>query len=302
VDRARQLFNLLNPLYTDELDVYKYFLKWLVGMVRTAQGRREYNELILLLVGGEGVGKTTFFKLFLPEALARYVVDQSKDLLDTKDARLNMTSNLVMVVDEAGSVTAVQFSTMNEMATKSKIDERALYGKHTETHPRHCSIGATSNTPSFIRSPHGSRRYTAVHIGAPVDRAALIALDKDQLFAQLFALANSDFSQYLTHEEVTALSDYNLNHCTIPEDTLTFELFRPVRQGEAGRWFSLSVIFEKIVHRAAYRDLSIEMLELVLKRRGIPLRQTPVGMRYYLVLKDGCELEREQMWNPYNEA
>jgi hypothetical protein len=55
------------------------------------------------------------------------------------------------------------------------------------------------------------------------------------------------------------------------------------------------------VHRAAYRDLSIEMLELVLKRRGIPLRQTPVGMRYYLVLKDGCEIEREQMWNPYNE-
>jgi hypothetical protein len=303
VDRVHEMFACFGLQFADELDLEKYFHKWFLGFMNCALGRKgKYNELILGIVGPQGVGKTTFFHRLLPEPLQRYMAEVSKELLDTKDTRIALTANLLMLADEVGLLEPKQFSMMNQLTTMDRVKERMAYAKLVEEMLRRASLCVTANEPNFLRSEHGSRRWVLLMVES-VATERLEAVDKMQLFAQLLSEVRAGvLSQFMTAEEVAELSEFNFRHAKFLEARLFDLLFARVPEGERGEWFAIDEIFAHLESSAAHRALDPGILTKVLEHRGIPKKMTPAGERYFVLVKDGVHRESERHWNPFNEV
>jgi hypothetical protein len=303
VDRVHEMFACFGLQFADELDLEKYFHKWFLGFMNCALGRKgKYNELILGIVGPQGVGKTTFFHRLLPEPLQRYMAEVSKELLDTKDTRIALTANLLMLADEVGLLEPKQFSMMNQLTTMDRVKERMAYAKLVEEMLRRASLCVTANEPNFLRSEHGSRRWVLLMVES-VATERLEAVDKMQLFAQLLSEVRAGvLSQFMTAEEVAELSEFNFRHAKFLEARLFDLLFARVPEGERGEWFAIDEIFAHLESSAAHRALDPGILSKVLEHRGIPKKMTPAGERYFVLVKDGVHRESERHWNPFNEV
>jgi predicted P-loop ATPase len=303
VDRVHEMFACFGLQFADELDLEKYFHKWFLGFMNCALGRKgKYNELILGIVGPQGVGKTTFFHRLLPEPLQRYMAEVSKELLDTKDTRIALTANLLMLADEVGLLEPKQFSMMNQLTTMDRVKERMVYAKLVEEMLRRASLCVTANEPNFLRSEHGSRRWVLLMVES-VATERLEAVDKMQLFAQLLSEVRAGvLSQFMTAEEVAELPDFNFRHAKFLEARLFDLLFARVPEGERGEWFAIDEIFAHLESSAAHRALDPGILSKVLEHRGIPKKMTPAGERYFVLVKDGVHRESERHWNPFNEV
>lgn len=79
----------------------KYFTRWLVGMVAQHLGRRNStNNYILILMGEQGKGKSTFFRELTPKELRRYFCVKSNGAFTDKDDRLRLAENALVCMEE----------------------------------------------------------------------------------------------------------------------------------------------------------------------------------------------------------
>ncbi len=133
---------------------------WLVGAVTRGYEPGCKLDEVLLLYGGQGVGKSTFISRFCPdtdfflENLAR---------IDDKDALQVLRGKWVVVFDE---MLAQKRSDMRELSKSflvSRVDTfRPAYGRRFENHKRRCCFAATTNEKYMLTDRTGNRRYLPV--------------------------------------------------------------------------------------------------------------------------------------------
>jgi hypothetical protein len=304
VDRVSWLFDYLPLQYaTDEehAQFRELFHKYLLGSVRCVLGG-PYNELVLVLNGGESAGKTRFSRLLTPPALKGYGRDLQKSELGTKDGRIAMGSNFHIRLDEIQGMTQQEFHVFNAAATAAHIDERHAYARAVSSQRRRCTFVATTNKPDFVRTPNGSRRCLILTFAEQANIEYLEDnFDIDQLYAQLYKESQTEAEQYPTPEEVKLVTGHNFSICTIRERDFLPQYYREVRRGEAGEWHTSSEILDDISPRFGNVKLDLEMLEEVLSRSGFERKFAPSGWAYYIKKKSGMEREADKGWNPYNE-
>jgi hypothetical protein len=304
VDRVSWLFDYL-PLKYDSKKKHEQFRelfhKFLLGSVRCALGG-PYNELVLVLNGGESAGKTRFSRLLTPPALKRYGRDLQRNELSTKDGRIAMGSNFHIRLDEIQGMTQQEFHVFNAAATMAHISERHAYARNVSSQRRRCTFITTTNKPDFVRTPNGSRRCLILTFEENANIEYLKNnFDVDQLYAQLYKEAQTDAPQYPTSEEVKLVTAHNFSICTIRERDFLPRFYREVRMGEAGEWHTSAEIMEDISPRFGNVRLNLEMLEEVLSRSGFVRKFSPRGWAYYIKKKTGAEREADKGWNPYNQ-
>jgi hypothetical protein len=304
VDRVSWLFDYLPLQYaTDEehAQFRELFHKYLLGSVRCVLGG-PYNELVLVLNGGESAGKTRFSRLLTPPALKGYGRDLQKSELGTKDGRIAMGSNFHIRLDEIQGMTQQEFHVFNAAATAAHIDERHAYARAVSSQRRRCTFVTTTNKPDFVRTPNGSRRCLILTFAEQANIEYLEDnFDIDQLYAQLYKESQTEAEQYPTPEEVKLVTGHNFSICTIRERDFLPQYYREVRRGEAGEWHTSSEILDDISPRFGNVKLDLEMLEEVLSRSGFERKFAPSGWAYYIKKKSGMEREADKGWNPYNE-
>jgi hypothetical protein len=304
VDRVSWLFDYLPLQYASDEEHAQFrelFHKYLLGSVRCVLGG-PYNELVLVLNGGESAGKTRFSRLLTPPALKGYGRDLQKSELGTKDGRIAMGSNFHIRLDEIQGMTQQEFHVFNAAATAAHIDERHAYARAVSSQRRRCTFVTTTNKPDFVRTPNGSRRCLILTFAEQANIEYLEDnFDIDQLYAQLYKESQTEAEQYPTPEEVKLVTGHNFSICTIRERDFLPQYYREVRRGEAGEWHTSSEILDDISPRFGNVKLDLEMLEEVLSRSGFERKFAPSGWAYYIKKKSGMEREADKGWNPYNE-
>lgn len=163
VDRLFE-FLPLDENYKDDFDLMrKLFETWLVNVVKMAHNtlEKQYRTNgMLILLGGQGARKSTFFSKLMPEkSLFKGDTGLEKD----KDSKIQNTKYILVEWGEIdGTMKSEQTAMLKQFITATSDEYRAPYAKLSEAHPRKTSFCGTVNKTDFLKDETGSRRYWVI--------------------------------------------------------------------------------------------------------------------------------------------
>lgn len=211
VDTLWKTLHLSAAAQENEPFLKKLFIKWLVGCVAIAHNTGETNlQGVLVLKGGQGIGKTTFAKKLVPAGTDWFVEGLSINTKD-KDSVLLATS---FWIGELGELSETfrksSFDELKQFLTRSQDEIRAPYAEHAKNEPRRTANIATVNDDTFLADRTGNRRYWTIDLDY-IDLDTPI--DVNLLWGAVMVLWKDDKVSYgLTLEEIKQLNRINTHY------------------------------------------------------------------------------------------
>jgi predicted P-loop ATPase len=265
--------------------------KWLVAMVsRVLQPGIKFDH-VLTLIGGKGLGKTTFFTRITG---AEYFTSHTGSLKD-KDTLMKFHKRIII---ELGEIEAVfrktDIAVMKDFITSREDLFRLPYASQMTAYLRRFVLGASANSRDFLREPDGNRRFWIININHKIDTDALEAQREDILKAALILRANGE-KIYLSDTEQEISNQRNMQYVDVP---LLEEIEQILQSGEANRsyWtvntdepFLTLDVSEALSKRFSYIKISTANVSKALKVLGFEqkrIRNSQGRMKRYWVKEE----------------
>jgi predicted P-loop ATPase len=170
--------------------------KFLIGAVRRPLDPGGQHDTVLVLVGKQGVGKSSFFRILGGEFHNDTPVDS-----DSKDRFLTIQSSWIMELAELDGMTSLKTAQSLKGLITSAVDRfRPPYGKSTVINRRSCVMVGTTNTTTFLMDPTGDRRYWPITMDGVLNRDLLVEW-RDQILAEAMVLEAAGETHFMTIEE-----------------------------------------------------------------------------------------------------
>lgn len=145
----------------DSIYVQKIAEMFFVGAVSKVFNPWVKFDYTLDLVGGQGVGKTTF----LQKIAGEWYTDSAKDFMD-KDNYEIMLKALIVNDDEMVASRKTTFDELKAFVTKTELSFRRSYGRRAEKFPKNFVIARISNKVEYLGDKTGERRFLPVLVDA----------------------------------------------------------------------------------------------------------------------------------------
>lgn len=173
--------------------------KWMVAALkRTLQPGCKFDNM-LLLVGGQGIGKTT-----ICEKLSRgFFSTISLDEIGNKDLVEKLNKTWVAIIDEMDNFNRKEMSTVKTFLSLSEDKVRLAYARNASTFKRHCVFIGSTNDDTFLRDLTSSveRRFWIIKCNKTTRDSKVFNTMKpdyvDQLWAEAFYYLKKEPNQYL---------------------------------------------------------------------------------------------------------
>lgn len=186
--------------------------RWMLGVVASMRG--VHSVLCLVFTGGQGIGKTLFFRELLPTPLQKYYAQDK--LKEGKDSMMLLSRKLIICDDEWGGKSKKDVEAMKEILSMETITARKPYGVFEEDMKRRAVLCGTTNRADLLSDDSGNRRILPVGV-ASIDIEGMRQIDRDGLFAELLQEyeANPE-GWYLNFEIVQQLKELTEGHYDAP--------------------------------------------------------------------------------------
>jgi len=210
-NHVARLFSRLPGISSEHLAYLSIWLRSTVAhwlQLDTMHG----NEIVPVLIGAQGCGKTTFLRRLLPQHLRQYYLDHL-NLSNKFDKEMALTNNLLVNLDELEAIRPSQHAALKQTLSKNKVNGRPIFGKSQDDRPRYASFVSTTNNPHPLTDATGSRRYICLTIpkGQLIDNAGDI--DYEQLYAQvMYEIRELEAPYWFNNEEVARIQQLNLGY------------------------------------------------------------------------------------------
>ena len=253
--------------FTVEVTNQDYFeiclTKWLVAVIASMMEDDVVNQHVLVLIGDQGVGKTTWLKKLCPKELEDYVYNGYVNTMD-KDSLIMLSESLIINVDEMDALTKKQMEQFKELITKPSVRIRRPYGLTSENLPRRASFCASLNNKEFLNDPTGSRRFL-VHDVLTINNKH--GLDINQVFAHAFSLYLSGERYWFDENETNLINTVNKNYqVEYSEEELLLNNFEPA--DENSLYLSSTEIVQLIQQDNIGITLNINTMGKMLTKNG----------------------------------
>ena len=192
----------------DQLYWRMCFKKWFVAMVASWLDDKVVNHQVLILIGPQGIYKTTWLEYLLPEALRMYECKMGNSNYLSKDERLRVAEYGLINLDEIDAYSTSQLNAMKSLITTTDVSERAAYRYNKEKRIRIASFCASGNKPEFLTDITGNRRWMPFKVTHIEDPRA-ISLPYENIYAQALYLYNHGFNYWFDQEENKRLDEHN---------------------------------------------------------------------------------------------
>ena len=254
-NHVAKLFSRIPGLSSEQLAFLAVWLRSTVAhwlQLDTMHG----NEVVPVLIGAQGCGKTTFLRRLLPCQLREYYL-YHLNLSNKFDKEMALTNNLLVNLDELEAIRPSQHATLKQTLSKNKVNGRPIFGKAQDDRPRYASFVSTTNNPHPLTDATGSRRYICMTIpkGQLIDNAGDI--DYEQLYAQvLYEIRELNAPYWFNNEEVTRIQQLNLAYMQQKDIAeMVKACFRKPNEGEKVKSMNTTEMLEII--RDAYPNVTV---------------------------------------------
>ena len=257
-NHVAKLFSRLPGLSTEQ---HAFLAIWLRATVAHWQqlDMLHGNEVVPVLIGPQGCGKTTFLRRLLPPHLRQYYLDYL-NLSNKFDKEMALTNNLLVNLDELEAIRPSQQSMLKQTVSKSKVNGRPIFGRAQEDRLRYASFVATTNNPHPLSDATGSRRFICLTTpkGQWIDNTGDI--DYEQLYAQvLYELHEKKAPYWFNNEEVARIQELNLEYVQQKDIAEMVEVcFRRPKEGEKVKSISTTEILRVIQSEYPSVDCSLK--------------------------------------------
>ena len=246
------------------------------------------NEVVPVLIGQQGCGKSTFANRLLPEHLRQYFLDHI-NFGNKFDTEMALTHNLYVNIDEFANMGPSQQGKLKQTLSKVKVNGRPIFGKAQADRPRYASFLATTNDEHPLCDPTGSRRYVCLYIpaGHYIDNVSVIYYD--QLYAQVMhELMDKKVPYWFSNDDVIRLQEHNLSFFKTDDlETMLKSCFRIPAEEEEAKWMRCSEIYD-VLHMQypmLMPSIGTKMkIGQTLRLMGCKSKHTKVGQAYQLVM------------------
>ena len=254
-NHVARLFSRIPGISSEQLAYLSIWLRSAVAhwlQLDTMHG----NEVVPVLIGAQGCGKTTFLRRLLPQHLRQYYLDHL-DLSNKFNKEMALTNNLLVNLDELDAIRPSQHAALKQILSKNKVNGRPIFGRAQDDRPRYASFVSTTNNPHPLTDATGSRRYICMTIpkGQFIDNAGDI--DYEQLYAQvLHEIRVLETPYWFNNEEVVRIQQLNLAYMQQRDIAeMVNACFRKPKEGEKVKSLSTTEMLEII--RDEYPNVAI---------------------------------------------
>jgi len=255
------------------------FHRWMLGLSAqwmqfwsdTNSTNRANSVAPLLVSSRQGLGKSTFCRLLMPDALKAYYTE-SYDLGSPASAEAKLAACGLINLDEFDKLSASKMPLLKNLIQASALNIRKAYKRSASALPRIASFIGTSNREDLLVDRTGSRRFLCVSLEHAID--CTTPVEYEQLYAQLKAELLSGERSWFNKEEEQAIQQHNaLFYKHIPEEEVFRLCFRfATKEDHPQEVLTLSAtqLFERMksAHPSAMRGMTAYSLSRILPQLG----------------------------------
>ena len=261
------------------------FHRWMLGLsaqwmqfrsdannANRANSINRANSVAPLLVSSrQGLGKSTFCRLLMPDALKTYYTE-SYDLGSPASAEAKLAACGLINLDEFDKLSASKMPLLKNLMQASALNIRKAYKRSASALPRIASFIGTSNREDLLVDRTGSRRFLCVSLEHAID--CITPVEYEQLYAQLKAELLSGERSWFNKEEEQAIQQHNaLFYKYIPEEEVFRLCFRFATQEDHPQevlTLSATQLFERMksAHPSVMRGMTAYSLSRILPQLG----------------------------------
>ena len=274
------------------------FHRWMLGMVAQWLGypARCANALAPILISAEqGMCKSTFCSILLPEELRGYYTDKFA-ITSTSGCEQKISTFGLINMDEFDQYTERMMTILKNLMQMKKVNYRKCFKAYFSDLPRIASFIGTSNEKSLLTDETGSRRFLCIEVEKPIDCSPI---DYPQLYAQLKFELESGKRYWLSKEEEEEIQLHNrafYRHS--PEEEAFFKVFALPKDGEP-----CTELMSVDIHRILLKRFPVLMrgvkptkIGRIMTKIGATRIHTDKGNVYELTfLKDKNQLKKSEM-------
>ena len=261
------------------------FHRWMLGLsaqwmqfhpdtnnANRANSINRANSVAPLLVSSrQGLGKSTFCRLLMPDALKAYYTE-SYDLSSPASAEAKLAAYGLINLDEFDKLSASKMPLLKNLMQASALNIRKAYKRSASALPRIASFIGTSNREDLLVDRTGSRRFLCVSLEHAID--CTTPVEHEQLYAQLKAELLSGERSWFNKEEEQAIQQHNaLFYKHIPEEEVFRLCFRfATKEDHPQEVLTLSAtqLFERMksAHPSVMKGMTAYSLSRILPQLG----------------------------------
>ena len=252
------------------------FHRWMLGLsaqwMQFHPDTNRANSVAPLLVSSrQGLGKSTFCRLLMPDALKAYYTE-SYDLSSPASAEARLAAYGLINLDEFDKLGASKMPLLKNLMQASALNIRKAYKRSASALPRISSFIGTSNREDLLVDRTGSRRFLCVSLEHAID--CVTPVEHEQLYAQLKAELLSGERSWFNKEEEQAIQQHNaLFYKHIPEEEVFRLCFRFATEADHPQevlTLSATQLFERMksAHPSVMRGMTAYSLSRILPQLG----------------------------------
>lgn len=178
--------------------------KSLVAAVRRAIFGGIKWDNMPILIGPQGVGKSTFLKI-----LGMDWYNDSLVNVEGKDACELIQGSWIIEMGELSSLRKSELNLVKNFLSRTDDIFRASYGRRAQKYPRRCAFFGTANDTNFLRDETGNRRFWPIDCFIYTPKKSIfedLKDESDQIWAEACELAKNEYYSLVLSKEAEKIA------------------------------------------------------------------------------------------------
>lgn len=293
-DQEPRLDSWISKTFGVEDDEYhqKVGANWLKAAVQRLIWPGTKYDHVLVVQGGQGVGKTTAFSIL---GGGKYHVETTIRA-DSKDFLMQFDGRVFVEFSEGETLNRSETKALKAIITRTHDKYRAPYAKSDKEHPRQCVFCMTTNDTEYLKDDTGNRRWLIVKM--PEEHKAdteWLKANRDQLFAEAYARKEETTWEY-PEDRAKELQEGSRMADSIEDDVIA--MYQSMKPDYREDGISIRDVYDYI-YRNIPEDRRSPVIDRPFEWRAKSVLKGVLKLEYSQRRRDG---EKVRKWFPTHET